>query len=220
MSRPKENISPEERLLRIIKGQPKKESPQESGLSNPKIKLSPGEPRAALKPLRKPAIRRERLSVFIILRRINAALFVFWCLFAAGLFIFIKNISRPLQRHTAQQGGQGVLQNGEDTDEDRISPRNFSDYAGIISKRDIFKTYEGTVKTRAPAQIAPSDLLANYALSGIIGGDNPQAIIEDKKTKSVYFLNKGQYLGNFKIEEIQEGKVILELRGERFELSL
>lgn len=221
MSRPKEDISPEERLLRIIKGQPKKESLKDTDPAGPKIKPVPGEPEVVTKPVRRAAIHREPFGLAATLQRINTVIFIIWCLLTAGLFIFIKNISSPAQRHIARQNGQGVLQSGEDSGVDKISLKPLSDYSAIINKRDIFKVYEGHVKPQAPAaQVAPSDLLGNYVLSGVIGGDNPQAIIEDKKSKSVYFLNKEQYLGNFKIEDIREGKVILELRGERFELSL
>lgn len=220
MSSPKENISPEERLLRIIKGQPRKEKLPQIKLSKAEIQPLTAEPKVIPRPAGRSAIHKERLGMPAVLQRINTALFIFWCLLVAGIFTFVKNVSRVIQRYAITQEGAEVPQGGAAADTEKFPSRDFSEYAGIIGKRNLFKTYEAPGKTQAPAQIAPSDLLGNYALAGVIGGDNPQAIIEDKKTKATYFLNKGQFLGNFKIEEILEGKVILELRGERFELSL
>ncbi len=57
-------------------------------------------------------------------------------------------------------------------------------------------------------------------LLGIVSGDNPQAIIEDKKSQKTYFLKKGDFLGDFELKDIQKGKVILDLSGQQFELSL
>lgn len=67
---------------------------------------------------------------------------------------------------------------------------------------------------------ADSDLIKNINLVGIISGDRPQAIIEDKKTNKSYYLTKGQFIGEVKIEDIQEGKVILNHKGQAYELYL
>lgn len=221
MSSPKENISPEERLLRIIKGQPKKEKLPQIKLSKDEIQPLTAEPKVIPWPAGRSAMHKERLGLPAALQRLNTGLFIFWCLLIAGIFAFVKNVFRAPQRYAITQDEAEVPQKGAAADTEKFPSRDFSEYAGIIGKRNLFKTYEAPGKTQAPAaQIAPSDLLGNYALAGVISGDNPQAIIEDKKTKATYFLNKGQLLGNFKIEEILEGKVILELSGERFELSL
>lgn len=223
MSYPKENISPEERLLRIIKGQSKKEKFAHTQLSQAETKPFSEEPKIIRKTIEgRGALHKERLSALAILQRINTGLFLFWCLLSVGLFVFIKKVSELPQRYAIDVDRQGVSQKGAAADEEALSSKPFSEYIDIIGTHNLFKIYEGTTKTQTqtPAQIAPSDLLGSYALAGIISGDNPQAIIEDKKTKNTYFLNKGQNLGNFKIEEILEGKVILELKGQRFELSL
>jgi type II secretory pathway component PulC len=64
------------------------------------------------------------------------------------------------------------------------------------------------------------DLAENINLVGIISGENPQAVIEDKKAAKTYYLNKGQLLGEFQLEDIQEGKVILNYKGRRYGLYL
>jgi len=40
------------------------------------------------------------------------------------------------------------------------------------------------------------------------------------KTKQTYFLGKGDSLGEFLIEEINEGKITLDLEGQKVEMSL
>ncbi|MCM8789708.1 MAG: hypothetical protein NC916_01615, partial [Candidatus Omnitrophica bacterium] len=57
-------------------------------------------------------------------------------------------------------------------------------------------------------------------LLGIIFGDNPQAIIEDAKNQKTYYLNREQSIGDFIVEDIRDGKVILDYQGQKFELYL
>lgn len=105
---------------------------------------------------------------------------------------------------------------------ERAETAPFSYYEGIIGKRDVFRTANAPEKSNKSltVQPAPSELLQNYSLIGVVADENPQAIIEDKNSKQTYFLNKGQSLGQMKIEDIQEGKVILEANGQRLELSI
>ena len=67
---------------------------------------------------------------------------------------------------------------------------------------------------------ANADLIKKINLVGIIAGENPQAIIEDKDARKTYSVTKGQAIGEFRVEDIQEGKIILEYRGQRYELSI
>lgn len=106
-------------------------------------------------------------------------------------------------------------------EEKTAAGKPFSYYEDIIKKRDLFK---GIVlpekKNRKTLSQTASELLANYSLKGILSENNPQAIIEDKKTKQTYFLGKGDSLGEFLIEEINEGKITLDLKGQKVEMSL
>ncbi len=65
-----------------------------------------------------------------------------------------------------------------------------------------------------------ADLIKDINLVGIIWGKTPQAVIEDKKAQKTYYVSEGQFIGEFQVENIQEGKVILNYRGEKFELYL
>ena len=64
------------------------------------------------------------------------------------------------------------------------------------------------------------EISASLSLIGIIAGERPQAIIEDRKSDKSHFLYKGGSVGQAKIVEILEDSVIMEYKGERFELVL
>lgn len=63
-------------------------------------------------------------------------------------------------------------------------------------------------------------MISSLKLQGIVSGDNPQAIIEDINAKQVYFLAPGDYIGEIKLKEVFPGKVTLEYYGQVAELSL
>lgn len=161
---------------------------------------------------------KSNISLF---KRINSTLFFLWCLSLLTSFGYIKSvqgrlfdgvdISADLRNH------DGLLVKEEKTAESKP----FSYYNDIIKKRGLFKEIapSGKKNKKISSQTA-AELLVNYSLKGILNEDSPQAIIEDKKTRQTYFLNKGDYLGEFLIEEINEGKITLNLEGQKVEMSL
>lgn len=92
-------------------------------------------------------------------------------------------------------------------------------YLNSIRQRSIFASEQIEVYGRSQVAVA-SDVLKDLSLVGIISGDSPQAIIEDKKANKTYYVTKGQYIGEFMVEDILEGKVIINRNQERFELFL
>jgi hypothetical protein len=137
-----------------------------------------------------------------------------------SIFVFAR-IAAMAESSKRDTKGQFIKKDSR-SDKEKFQVLPFSYYADIISRGGLFNTSlpDVTQDRKMPAKIAPLELLKGYTLAGVITGENPQAIVEDKTSKKVYFLNKGQYLGDFKIDDIIEGKVILELKGQRFELSL
>jgi hypothetical protein len=76
-----------------------------------------------------------------------------------------------------------------------------------------------------PSSTAPSvaakALAARLSLMGIIAGDPAQAIIEDVQTKKTYFVTVGQAVVDGAIlRSVLDHRVILELEGEKIELTL
>lgn len=72
------------------------------------------------------------------------------------------------------------------------------------------------------ASQAAKELAARLSLNGIMGGEAPQAIIEDTETKKTFFVSIGQLVDDAVLEEVSEEqkRVILDLNGEKIELTL
>ena len=64
------------------------------------------------------------------------------------------------------------------------------------------------------------DITANLGLVGIIPGANPQAIIEDKKSQKTYYLMKGESTNGIVVEDVGSDKVTIEYKGKRLNLFL
>ncbi|MBI3083601.1 MAG: hypothetical protein HYY90_04480 [Candidatus Omnitrophica bacterium] len=76
--------------------------------------------------------------------------------------------------------------------------------------------------TPRPRQGAASKLLASrLSLMGIVPGDPAQAIIEDSETKKTYFVTTGQaVVEGAVLEQVLDHHVILDLEGEKIDLTL
>ena len=73
---------------------------------------------------------------------------------------------------------------------------------------------------RAPSESAKL-LASRLTLMGIVSGNPAQAIFEDTQTKKTYFVSTGQtVLEGATLEQVLENRVILDLQGEKIELSL
>ena len=83
-----------------------------------------------------------------------------------------------------------------------------------------------TLSSESPAKTAmPSEsarlLAARLTLMGIVAGEPSQAIIEDSQTKKNYFVTPGQAVVDGAIlEHVLDNRVILNLDGEKIELTL
>jgi type II secretory pathway component PulC len=125
-------------------------------------------------------------------------------------FIFLRKVGLPdISKEKGPTVDIGAKSEGKPLEE----------YLQGISGKQIFSSVP-SAGVAGPASGVSADLVKDINLVGIITGDNPQAIIEDKKAQKTYYLNKGQYIGEFLVEDIQEGKIILNFNGQRFELHL
>jgi type II secretory pathway component PulC len=175
----KNNISPEEKLLHLIKG---KKSEKEHKVKNP--------------------------------RRIILVIFFLACSYLLAAFIYPWLGSEKINLQEKPKAGPAP----EIAPEIKVKPYEY--YLQGIEERKIFNNTSPPRIEEQPASAAGIGLIKDVALIGIISGDNPQAIIEDKKAQKTYYLNKGQFIGEFQIEEIKEGKIILNHRGTKYELYL
>lgn len=195
----KPHISPEEKLLRLIKGERKK--PAEAGEEISRKKLAP-------------AVNFREFAAFFTARRAVTVILVLSCLYLVFTFIyplvFLKQIKLP-----EVPAGKTI----EEETAQKTEAKTLDSYLEAAAGKEIFSgvTSAGTI---GPVTGVNADLVKDLNLVGVITGDNPQAIIEDKRAQKTYYLNKGQFIGEFQIDDVQEGKVILDYQGQKFELHL
>lgn len=205
----KENITPEEKLLRLIRGE-KKLKPRVS------TSVDSSSPPIELRPQNKPAIFTFTHKYFppayskIIIYLIIAVSFAYLLASLIYPFVGLKKIKLPAV--SAEKSKETLV-----TQKEKLKPYEF--YLEGIKKHKIFAN-PSFEKSSIPSIAGEAESIKDINLVGIISGDNPQAIIEDKKNQKTYYVARGQFVGTFQIEEIQEGKIILNYKGQRFEISM
>ena len=204
----KEDISSEEKLLRLIRGKNKPEIEQSPANSVPQKNA--------------PTVNKRKKNLKIDLNsylsfgnaekilRIALGLSVVYLVISLAFpLLGPQKISLPkVQPRKTPWVNESVNQEAEPLEH----------YEKGISGKQIF----GIIGTSGGANSAAinTDLLKDINLVGIIADKNPQAIIEDKKTKKTSYVSKGQMVGDFLIDDIQEGKIILNYRSQKYELYL
>ena len=220
-------ISPEEKLLSIIKG---KQNIPESAAPRPEIKDIKPAPRvswnkiddylsAVLKNdfLKNSILDARALKVFNKYTVIIAALITGYLI----LDIILVSPSRKAAAMIARAAVSGPLAGPAE----KIMPietKGYSYYSNRMSGRNIFGGGSYLQTDSQTTGMDPSAELSggNLGLVGIIPGGNPQAIVEDKKNQKTYYLLKGQSINGITVEDIDKDKVVLEYRGKKMTLFL
>ena len=214
----KKDISPEERLLRLIKGSPRKGPGQEVNQAVPNLidsqrskKLFPSKinPLGFLTKIKSFDIYNLKfankvLSVLIILSLLY---------FVLSFVLFRPSVSLKLAPMTADN-------KIKDLTAPILEPKPYSYYANEINRRDLFQSSVSSQSQSSSSKDISTDITKELSLLGIVRGDKPQAIIEDQKTKKTYFLNIGDSINGLIVESIGEGKVTLDFNGQKIDLFL
>jgi len=193
---------PEEKLLRLIRGKPKKSERASSSLE--------------ARPKEYTSIRPKKPHDFY---RLGVALLILIVVFGTGYTIF---------ESTLPQLGLKIDDLRETVTEDKmdkepteiLSAKPYSYYSEYIDSRDIFKT--DLLSGKGAGDSLDASLvgkLSNLTLVGIVLDKIPQAIIEHEKDQKTYFLKKGDSIDEVKVVDISEGKVTLSFEEEEFELK-
>jgi len=205
--------SPEERLLKLIRGQ-KKTSPGPGAKNN-----LPVDAYSEIRPPAKSPQPQRLLRLPALLAYTNPRKLILLGFFVSGIYLLISLIypliglkSVHLPRIVPQEVPQEKIETVQGS-----KPLEY--YLQGPKTKQIFGSASSPDKEMT-VNAASSEIIKNIALVGIISGETPQAIIEDKKTQKSYYLKKGQSFGEFQVEDIQEGKIILNYRGQNFELYL
>jgi len=102
----------------------------------------------------------------------------------------------------------------------REEAKPFEFYLDGVRGRQIFAGAGSTVTAALPQAAAGVNVADDISLVGIISGENPQAVVEDKKNQKTYYLSRGQLIGDLRVDDIKEGKIIVDRKGQKFELYL
>jgi len=199
----RDNILPEEKLLKLIRINKK---------NNTSIVAAPNIDRSAKQTVRKFSFIAPHIGA----RKIIQGFYIGSLFYLTASLVYPlfdpKEIKMPdINAKEKPDRAKEVFIKKEN-----IKPYEF--YSSIFKQRKIF-TNSG-VNLEKPIGIASADLIKDINLVGIISGEVPQAIIEDKKAQKTYYLKKGQFMGPLQLADIQEGKIILNYEGQMYELYL
>ncbi len=157
--------------------------------------------------LEKNVLKALRLS-FILLSSI-AAVYMLYQIF------FIKNVDpvyeAPLKKSLKADDPVLIPQ---------LKPvRSFEEYASQIQGRKVFQSPLEREKTQMlSAAVNVSEVTKNLKLTGIVLDKDPQAIIKDVQVNQNVFVHRGDQINGAVVEDILEGKVILNVQNQRVEL--
>jgi len=197
-----ERLTPEEKLLRLIR------NGKRSGSS---LEEKP----AIVGPALKSGVKS---SAIFNPHRVILFLFIAACIYLVISFIHPRPGLRNINLANTTPGKALELKAPL---QEEIRPFEF--YQKGIEGRNVFSASPAAPAGSAEAPAAGpagADLIKDINLVGIITGENPQAVIEDKKTQKTYYLTKGQFIGELQVEDIKEGKIIINYQGRRLEVYL
>jgi hypothetical protein len=200
-------VSPEERLLRLIRGKGKPAAVPEAALG--------------AQPLAGPA-RRAWSRPGRWLGWLNVALITLLALEVAALVaVWLQPPPvLPVARLDARAADP------PDATADVLAAIAETPSLAASASRPLFhaetveRTGSAPLVSTGPSEDAKT-MAARLSLIGIVAGESPQAIIEDSQTQKTYFVAKGDtVIGELIVSEVLQNRVVLEFRGETIELSL
>lgn len=207
-----EHISPEEKLLKLIRRKDRTSSKEEdvkksnAGSANPSAKSST-----------KGVTSKNNISVILKAsdKILLLAVFALSLYIGYELFFTGKNVNtlvkEPLNitKGAGDEAGPIVK---------TVMPQPSDYYTSPAQARDLFDTAFTKKTDEGKKSVSVSELTKNMRLVGIILGEVSEAIIEDLELRQTFFLHKGESFKNGIIEEIEESKVILSFGNQRVEL--
>lgn len=202
-----EHISPEEKLLRLIRG---RGAGQAAAVKGGLLPEAAGRLRMVLSSLHA--------------GKLFASQRFYYGLTAIAAFLLIGTFVSPLlfsQKIRALKPVDPALP--ELRADGAVDVKTFEYYSGLLAGHEIFgrlAVTEHEAASPGSTRAKAADLVGNLTLMGIVSGDQPQVILEDRKSQKTYYLSKGQSVGEVRIDDIKEGKVIVSCNGERFELYI
>lgn len=226
---PEEYSSPEEKLLRLIRGEKKPKdrllppSEKEKPVSRKEDQrpAAPAPKRSIAAPAQQPKGGRDYIK-FVNIALIAVLVVIAGVLLADSINFklrqpaYVTEVAPEIPPHKVPS------QREPERASEPQPPSNISGDSDALISRDLFRPPLAAPTNNSATNVSqvPYEKLKDLSLKGIIAGDKPQAIIEDEKNKKSYFLYKGESVNDIKVEDIQPDRVILRVNGELLELTL
>ena len=204
---------PEERLLNLIKGKNKKK-PEEKHLHHIPG-ASPSISRVATTALGK--IRHSKVEALRVTNKYLLGLLFLTLCYSGYVFFFSVQDRMPVLQENHSKTVLGKEDKSSLKDLARPKMGDYAGYAPVFGSKQLFKTGEN-----APSEdvVQSASIAGKFNLVGIMPGANPQAIIEDRETGKTYYLYKGASFDGGVVQEIGNGRVVLDYKGEKINLVL
>ena len=205
----KDDMTPEERLLKIIENPDTQKRPVPLAA---KIRsLSPGSIKEWFSGIRMDKDILKKIN----LRAVNKIIAVICALVTlVWIFDFGRGGIALAKRFKKISSGEALVS----PDEGKQPKIDVTiDEATIqVRKRNIF-TFVPT-KEEATSAVSVGPTLSNFKLVGILWSDNPQAMIENSKEQRTYFVSKGDKIGELDVRSVLRDKVMLGKDDQEWEL--
>lgn len=205
------DVTPEEKLLKLIK---------EGAQSAPKSEPAPVKAATQSPPLMAPKpIAPHSNYLRKIIRQTG---YLNWGLIGLfGLMLIYQHwVGRPLWPVNVRLAQTASVLNfplakGEKKD-------NIEKDVNIFNARNVFKSVGEPPPTNISAERSPSfgDRIRGLHLTGIVLGDQNQAVVEDRSNGQVHYVVSGDYIGAIQVVDVEENKVVIRFGDDEGELSL
>jgi hypothetical protein len=206
----KDSSSPEDKLLKLIRNPKKPPAAPVQKTQTSKSKIASGVNNDTA--LRLNAIT-AKFGAFFNVRRT-----FFWLFIASGVYL-AWNLIYPLvglRNIRLPKASEKPIEEKRIT---KSAAKPLEEYLKSVKRRRIFSG-AATAEGVSLINVANVDLMKDISLVGIVSGENPQAVIEDKKAQKTYYVTKGQFIGEMQVEDIQKGKIIINYAGQKYELYM
>ncbi len=205
----KDNITPEERLLKIIE--------------NPNVKIRPLPIGAKIKSFGAAPLKSWFGGFHIDkndFKKFNLKLankvIVIICVLITFIWLYnFINMGIKLEKRFKQITIDMVQAGQEEAKLPKIDV-SIDEAVTEIKRRNMFTFLPSKEEAQAAVNIGLT--LGNLKLVGILWSDNPQAMIENSKEQKTYFVSKGDRIGDIEIRNILRDKVIVGKAAEEWEL--
>ena len=196
-----EHVSPEEKLLKLIRRKDRPASAEDSITKQRSRSLGISQ-------------KEDSGNIFKLLEKIFLWIVALLLVYIAYEFLFMRHNVNVILKETALTPTEIVLNEAV-----LPEPKPDTYYTEPIQQRDIFgSSIYGSKTEDSKMTINLPELTKNLRLVGIVLGDTSEAIIEDLELKQTFFLHKGESIKNAIVDDIQESKVILLYGSQKVEL--